>query len=78
MTVMGVLALAMTVRELLPWLGMMLLVLPIYSAYILVKGLRPLRVPAGELMPAAIVLTVLCLGVPAAIYYSLRALMPPA
>lgn len=78
MTVMGVLALAMTVSELLPWLGMMLLVLPIYSTYILVKGLRPLRVPAGELMPSAIVMTVLCLGVPTAIYYSLRALMPPA
>lgn len=78
MTVMGVLALAMTVNELLPWLGMMLLVLPIYSTYILVKGLKPLRVPPDELMPSAIVMTVLCLGVPTAIYYLLRVLMPPA
>lgn len=78
MTVMGVLALAVTVCELLPWLGMMLLVLPIYSTYILVKGLRPLRVPSGELMPSAIVMTLLCLGVPTAIYSLLRVLMPPA
>lgn len=78
MAVMCVLTISIIVCEVLPWLGMMLMILPIYSAYILVKGLAPLRVPEHERTPASVLMVLLCFGVPAAIYYMLTFLMPPA
>jgi hypothetical protein len=78
MAVMCVLTISVIVCEVLPWLGMMLMILPIYSAYILVKGLAPLRVPEQERTPTSVLMISLCFGVPAAIYYMLTFLMPPA
>ena len=78
MTVLSVLTLAVTLGELVPWLGMLLLVPPIYAMYILVKGIKPLRVPDAERTPTAILMVVLCLGVPSGIYFLLEMMMPPA
>ena len=76
MACMSALALSMTLWELFPFLELLLMVLPIYVAYIVVKGLKPLRVPDREETSAAILLIVLILGIPTAIYFILLALMP--
>lgn len=78
LTVMSVLAVTMTLSELLPWLGAMLIVLPIYAAYIMVKGVRLLRVPDEERTLTAVIMTMLCMGVPSIIYFLLELVMPPA
>lgn len=75
---LAALALGTLVAELLPWLGMLLMVLPIYCAYILAKGVRYLRIPDDESVPATILMTVLCIGVPTGIYYLLTLMMPAA
>ena len=71
-------ALSTVIAELLPWLELMLMVLPIYCAYILVKGVRYLRVPDKESMATTVFLIVLCAGIPVGIYYALTLMMPPA
>lgn len=78
LSVLGALALGTVIAELLPWLGMLLMVLPIYCAYILAKGVRYLRIPIDETVPTTILMTVLCIGVPTGIYYVLTLMMPAA
>lgn len=76
LVVLSSLALSAVIAELLPWLGMMLTVPPIYCMYILAKGVRPLRVPDTERLPVTILMALLCTGVPAGIYYTLVSMMP--
>ncbi len=78
MTCMSVLALAISIYELVPGIGMLFLVAPIYAAYLMVKGVRYLRVPDQEVNPTAILMTLLQLGTPMAIYFMLELLMPSA
>lgn len=78
MTNLSALAFAVTIYEILPTLGLLLFVLPIYISYIIVKGLRFLRVPEDEETPAAVIMVLLTLGVPMAIYFTLEFMMPAA
>lgn len=76
MTCLSVLALAVSVLELVPGLGVIFIVVPIYASYLMVKGVRFLRVPKEEEMPVAILMTLLMLAVPMVIYFILEWLMP--
>lgn len=76
MSVMSALALATSIAELFPWLGLLLVVMPIYIAYVTVKGVAMLRIPEPEQMPARVLLPLLCIGVPIGIYALLCAMMP--
>lgn len=78
MIALSALAFSAVIAELVPWLGLLLLIPPTYVAYILVKGVKYLRVPNQETTPTAILMTVLCIGVPAGIYYLMYVMMPPA
>lgn len=78
MTCMSVLALAISVLELVPGLGVIFIVVPIYASYLMVKGVRFLRVPRHEEMPVAILMTLLILAVPMVIFFILEWLMPVA
>lgn len=78
MSTLSALALSTVIAELLPWLELMLMVMPIYCAYILAKGVRYLRIPERESMATTIFLIVLCAGIPVGIYYALTLMMPPA
>jgi len=78
MSCLSVLALALAIYELVPGLGMLFIVVPIYAAYLMVKGIHYLRVPDSETNPTAALLTMLMLVVPMAIYFTLEWLMPSA
>ena len=78
MSIMSVLVMCGILSELLPWLGMLLTVPPIYCCYILAKGIKCLRIPERETMPTMVLMIVLCLGIPIAIYVLLTSLMPSA
>lgn len=78
MTIMSTLAVCTIIAEVMPWLGMLLLVPPIYSAYILVKGVRYLRIPEHETMPVEIFMVFFSFGIPLGIYFLLDFMMPPA
>lgn len=73
---LSVLALAMTIFELVPGIGVLFLVVPIYAAYLMVKGVKLLRIPDSEQKPAAVLLTLLLLAVPSLIYMVLEWMMP--
>lgn len=76
MTNLSVLAFGATLYELLPTLGLLLFILPIYISYIVVKGIRFLRVPENEETAASVIMVLLTLGVPMAIYFTLEFMMP--
>ncbi|MCM1320456.1 MAG: hypothetical protein NC217_08795 [Muribaculaceae bacterium] len=76
MTCLSVLALALSIFELVPGIGVLFVVAPIYAAYLMVKGIKYLRLPQSENTPAAILMTMLMLIVPMAIFYILEWLMP--
>lgn len=76
MTILSALSLAATLYSLFPNLGALLIVVPIYVAYIIAKGVRFLRIDAKEQIPATIVMIILSMGVPSAIYFLLESLMP--
>lgn len=76
MTALSALSLAATLYSLFPNLGALLIVIPIYVAYIIAKGTRFLRLPDNEQMPTIAVLIVLILGIPTGIYALLKSLMP--
>ncbi|MCM1005739.1 MAG: YIP1 family protein [Prevotella sp.] len=78
MTIMSALTLSAVIAELFPWLGMLLIVPPIYCAYILAKGVDRLRISPNENIPTIVVMTVLCIGVPVGIYWCLTSIMPQA
>lgn len=78
MTCLSVLALAISILELVPGLGVIFIVVPIYASYLMVKGVRFLRVPRHEEMPVAILMTLLMLAVPMVIFFILEWLMPAA
>ena len=78
MTCLSALALCMTVFELIPGIGLVFVAAPIYVAYLMVKGVKSLRVPAEEENPTIILLTLLLLGTPIAIYALLEMMMPAA
>lgn len=78
MAALCILSLGATVYFLVPWIGLFVFVVPIYTAYILVKGIRFLRIPESEHMPTATVMILLVILIPALIYFLLQLLMPSA
>lgn len=78
MVIMSALTVSVILAEVLPWLGMLLAVPPLYCCYLLAKGIKCLRVPENEVIPTLILMIVLCIGVPSGIYFALTAVMPSA
>ncbi len=78
MSALSALSLAVTLYSLFPNLGALLMVAPIYVSYIIVKGVRFLRVPAEDTLPTSVVMVVLIVGIPVLIYMLLKFMMPEA
>lgn len=78
MTCLSTLILCMIVFESIPGIGTIFIVAPIYCTYLMVKGIRFLRVPENEITPVTILLLLLILGAPMAIFLMLELLMPAA
>ena len=78
MTCLSTLILCIIVLEIIPSLSTVFIVAPIYSTYLMVKGIRFLRVPDSEFTPTIVLLLMLMLGVPMTIYLMLELLMPTA
>lgn len=78
LTCLSALALATTIYTLIPGLGLIYIVAPIYVAYLIVKGIRFLRVPEGEIQGTTLLLVLLILGAPLCVYLLLESLMPSA
>jgi len=78
MTCLGALTFAYTVFSVIPGIVMLFIVAPIYVEYLIVKGIRFLRVPAYEENTSAVILTLLIMVIPTAIYFFLKFLMPSA
>lgn len=78
MTCLSGFALCMTVFELIPGIGMVFAAAPIYVTYLMVKGVRYLRIPKDEETPTIILLILLIIGIPTAIYTVLEMMMPTA
>lgn len=76
MTCLSTLSLGATIYFLVPWIGLFAFIVPLYTAYITVNGVRCLRVPDNEAVPAATVMVSLILAVPVLIYILLEFLMP--
>lgn len=76
MAIVTTLSLALFVWELIPMLSPLLAFLPLYSIYLIVKGVRFLRVPEAHHTRVAATLAVLSIGMPMLLYFLFNELLP--
>lgn len=76
MASLSMLALALALFQMIPGISVLFIIVPIYGAYLIVKGVRYLRVPPEEETPVKVLLLLFIYLIPFCIYSILEAMMP--
>lgn len=75
MSIIGSLAFALILWELIPMLNPIVSFLPLYTIYLIVRGVKYLRLPKQINNKAILTFTVLCIGIPIILYLIFYALV---